>query len=266
MSTADSILIVDDEVGFCQSTAELFRRDGYACDCASDADEALEKLKTNQYDVLISDIKMPGNPDLRLLRQMQQLSPATPVILVTGYPSVDSAISAISLSVVAYLKKPVDLAELRAHVQNSVQRSRSHRTVSHVRRLLQRCVHDLEDIEREQQLSKAAGGQAGAAIQTGTIQALIACLSELLNLEAASGSRKTVENVCEVVNCPQGRIYRKALLDAIEVLKETKNRFKSKGLANLRTRLESVLEGSETAYDRAEQPVPPEDRSPRRLK
>jgi CheY-like chemotaxis protein len=46
MLTAGSILIVDDEEGFRRSTAELFRRDGYACDCACDADDALEKLNT----------------------------------------------------------------------------------------------------------------------------------------------------------------------------------------------------------------------------
>lgn len=245
MPTADSILIVDDEDGFRRSTAELFRRDGYDCDCAADAEEALEKLKTNQYDVLISDIKMPGNSDLRLVRQMRQLAPETPVILVTGYPSVDSAISAIKLPVVAYLKKPVDFAELRAHVRTSVQMSRRYRLVSHVRDLLQTCVHDLEDLE-SQPHSPSAAGQAGQAISTGTIQTLVVCLSELLNLQAATGSRKNIEKMCELVNCPQWQIHRKALLDAIAVLKETKNRFKSKALAELRTRLEAVLQGSET--------------------
>ena len=247
MQTADSILIVDDEDSFCRSTAELFRRDGYACDCAADADEALKKLKSNRYDVLISDIKMPGNTDLRLVRQMQEFSPATPVILVTGYPSADSAISAIDLAVVAYLKKPVNHTELQSRVRNSIQRSRSHRTVAHVRHLLERCVHELEDIESQQPLSNADGGPHATLVPTGTVQTLIACLSELLHLEATAGPHKTVETICELLNCPQWQNHRKVILDGIAVLRRTKNRFKSRELADLRLSLESVLKASVTA-------------------
>lgn len=194
--------------------------------------------------MLISVIEMPGNTDLELVGKMQRLAPATPVILVTGRPSVDSAIRAINLSVAAYLTKPVDQAELEAQVRNSIQQSRSNRTVSSVRNLLQKCVHDLEDIEQQRQSSNAGGGQSGEVIPTGTMQTLITCLSELLQLQAAAGSGETNEKICELLNCPPWRIHRQVLFDTVGVLKETKHRFKSKELADLRTRLESVLAAS----------------------
>ena len=249
MAAANSILIVDDEDTFRQSTAELFRRDGYACDCAADADEAVEMLKANQYGVLISDIKMPGNADLKLVRQVQQLAPAMPVILVTGYPSADSAIKAVELPVVAYLKKPVDHAELRSHVLTSIERSQSRRTISYVRQLLQKCVHDVEDIERECPLPGSRSLDT-VEIPTVTVRTLTTCLTELLQLQASAASHKAT-TLCELVDCPAWPAQRGVLQHAVSVLRETRRRFKSKELADLRARLESALEGSAEITDDA---------------
>ena len=84
MAGPGSILIADDEETFLRSTARLLHREGYDCDCALDADRAVEMLRTGRYDLLIADIKMPGNPNLKLVRDVQQLAAGMPVILVTG--------------------------------------------------------------------------------------------------------------------------------------------------------------------------------------
>ena len=106
------ILLADDDDTFLRSTADLLRREGYECDCVSDAVAGIAKLQNNEYDLLIADIKMPGNADLELIRRVPKIAEETSVILVTGYPSQRTAIEAVRLSVVDYLVKPFELEEL----------------------------------------------------------------------------------------------------------------------------------------------------------
>ena len=78
-------------------------------------------------------------------------------------------------------------------------------------------------------------------ISIGTIRTLAACLSELLELYARSDVHGHAQNLCELLDCPQRPVHRQAIVDAIEVLKKTKDTFKSKALAELRTKLENLL-------------------------
>ncbi len=120
MEDQGRVLIVDDEEIFLMSTADLLRREGYAVDSVLDAREAAQKLSENRYDVLISDIRMPWNPDLKLIQEIPEPNTGLPVILVTGYPSAPTAIQAISLSVLAYFVKPLEFYELLATVRKGV--------------------------------------------------------------------------------------------------------------------------------------------------
>ncbi len=120
MTGSGRILIVDDEKAFLQTTAELLRRSGYTCTCAQDANTALLLLEDESYDLLISDIKMPGNQQLELIEQVAELTRGIPVILMTAYPALESAIQAIQLPVVAYLVKPFRFRELLAEVRNAL--------------------------------------------------------------------------------------------------------------------------------------------------
>src|SRR3989475_13249655 len=87
MSDGARILIADDEETFLQSMGALLRREGYACDCVRHAGEAAAALKTEAYDLLITDIYMPGNAELEFLHDLQIRGAIIPVIAVTGYPS-----------------------------------------------------------------------------------------------------------------------------------------------------------------------------------
>jgi len=102
------ILIADDESTFSKATADLLRLRGYECHCVATADEVLASLDRQPWDLLISDIRMPGNAHLELIHRLQTLATTLPVILVTGYPSIDSAVESLSLPVVGYLIKPFD--------------------------------------------------------------------------------------------------------------------------------------------------------------
>ena len=112
MDKQSRILIADDEVTFLEATAELLRNRGFICDCATDSNSAREFLEKEKYDLLISDINMPGNRYLEFIREQSEADEILPVILVTGYPSLESAANASDLNVINYLLKPVDIEDL----------------------------------------------------------------------------------------------------------------------------------------------------------
>ncbi len=248
MVGARSILIADDEETFLRSTARLLIREGYKCDCASDGEEAIEKLRTGWYDLLIADIKMPGNPDLALVQQAQRIAHGIPIILVTGYPSVDSAVSSFRLSVAAYLTKPLDFEELRDQVRLLMDRSQSYRTISRVRQHLQKCVEDLLSVEQQGRTLGNGTPDSAGLVSIVTIRTLASCLSELLRANAAQCPNGNSLDLCRLLDCPQQPLHRVAIRETIGVLKKTKNTFKSKELADLRAKLERVLGNSEPAF------------------
>jgi len=139
------ILIADDEESFLYSTADILRREGYECSCASDARAAMEMLKEESYDLLIADIKMQGNSDLEFIKNLPQIAEGLPVILVTGYPSLNSAIESIQLPVVAYLVKPFELNDLLVRVKDAVTDKGLFRT-RQMERALKRIANDLEEV------------------------------------------------------------------------------------------------------------------------
>ena len=104
------ILIADDEESFLLSTGELLRLEGFEVHTAHDGREAAAMLNGQTFDLLITDIRMPGNQDLDLVRYAQAQNDILPVIMVTSYPSMPTAMQAMQLSVIAYLIKPMDFA------------------------------------------------------------------------------------------------------------------------------------------------------------
>ena len=117
MTVPARLLLADDEETFRNSVAVLLRREGYVCDVASNVDEAIERLNANPYDLLITDLRMPGNMDLELLKAASAGNGSLPVIVVTAFPSVPTAIEAVRCAVVDYLVKPFDFGELLARLR-----------------------------------------------------------------------------------------------------------------------------------------------------
>ena len=148
------ILLVDDTELFLHSTADLLRKEGYDCVCASTASEAIAKLRTGTYDLLIADIKMPGNSHLELLHELQSLVPSMPVILVTAYPTVATAVGALRLSVFDYLIKPFEFAELRERVASVLTKGRVLRSAEDVRHFM---THWSDALGRFQEVMSESG-------------------------------------------------------------------------------------------------------------
>jgi len=140
------ILIADDEESFLYSTGDILRREGYECNCALDAKSAVEMLRKKQYDLLIADIKMQGNSDLQLIKKLPEIVGRMPVILVTGYPSLSSAVQSINLPVVGYLIKPFEFTELLAGVQGAIVGKGVHLREKHLRGVINAIANHLEDV------------------------------------------------------------------------------------------------------------------------
>jgi ActR/RegA family two-component response regulator len=251
MAESHSILIADDEEAFLRSAARLLSRDGYDCDCATHVDNAIEKLQTRCYELLIADINMPGNSELALIHEARRIAPGMPVILITGYPSLDSAINAIRLPVASYLTKPLDFDRLRDDVRQLAARSHNHRVISEVCGHLQKCVDDLREVDRGNPNRNDSSQNPPSLVSIVTIRLLASCLSELLRVAAATSLNEVPHCLCDLLDCPQKPFHRDALLEVVKVLKKTKNTFKSKDLAQLRVKIETILDSSRPVFRQA---------------
>jgi excisionase family DNA binding protein len=108
------ILVADDERAVRELLAQALTTAGYLVDVAEDGSAALERLLEKSYDLLITDLKMPGLDGLSVIREARHIAPAIPVIVITGYSSEANAIEAINLGVAGYLTKPLRLPRILA--------------------------------------------------------------------------------------------------------------------------------------------------------
>jgi excisionase family DNA binding protein len=100
------ILVVDDEAGIRELLSKTLALAEYEVDLAPGGQEALERLRGFHYDLLITDLKMPGVDGLTLIREARRFLPQLPIIIITGFSTEASAIEAINLGVNGYLTKP----------------------------------------------------------------------------------------------------------------------------------------------------------------
>ena len=129
------ILIADDEPLYLRTTGELLRRAGYECECVPDANSALEKLRRESFDLILSDLNMPGNLKLELLQQGRGQWPHIPLIVITGVPSLPTAIESVRLGIADYLLKPVKYEHLLASVRRVLAQPTENKTKTVATRL-----------------------------------------------------------------------------------------------------------------------------------
>ena len=121
MSGKAKILIVDDEVHVCNSIAEALKAVGHVVETALSGEEALKKLEVHKYDLIITDLMMPGISGMELLQALKKSDPKVRVIMITGYPSTKSTVAAIKSGAVDYLPKPFAPSELRRIVAKIIE-------------------------------------------------------------------------------------------------------------------------------------------------
>jgi two-component system nitrogen regulation response regulator GlnG len=133
------ILVVDDEEAIRSGLAEILREEGYEVEERPDAQAALAGLRDELFDLVCTDVRMPGMDGLELLQRIKTESPETEVIVITGFASLQSAVDAVKRGAEDYLAKPFDLDEVRLTVRRALEKkqlrdrqSRLERRVAHL--------------------------------------------------------------------------------------------------------------------------------------
>jgi DNA-binding NtrC family response regulator len=120
LNLLNRILVVDDEKGICKNIERILSKNNCEVVCALNAVEALERMKTESFDLMITDIVMPGMNGLELLELVKNEWPITRVMVMTAYASTDTALRAIRLGALDYVSKPFTPDELRTVVHNVI--------------------------------------------------------------------------------------------------------------------------------------------------
>lgn len=121
-----SVLVVDDEAAIRYSVSKTLQRVGYSVREAASGDDALEVMKTQPFDVILTDIRMPPGLDgVELVRRIKDHDPDTVVILMTAYPSLGTAVEALRLGAHDYLIKPSSSQDIRHSVAQGIERARA---------------------------------------------------------------------------------------------------------------------------------------------
>jgi ActR/RegA family two-component response regulator len=246
MISSGRVLIADDEETFLLSTADLLRGAGFDVEAVSSGEAALERLASTEFDLLISDIRMAGNAELQLVEQLQRMPSAPPVILVTGYPSLRTAVPAVHLSVAAYLIKPVAIDEIMAHASKAVEQHRMARSLARMRDRALEWQKDAATLAKAGHAELRGSASSGVASFTSlTVANILGSLNDLFQIMSAQqGTSGEVTHACRTFNCPRHALLQAAVRDAIDTLEITKHSFKSKQLGDLRVRLDNALGGS----------------------
>jgi DNA-binding NtrC family response regulator len=107
-----NVLVVDDEKTVCNSCKKILTREGYNVEVAQSGEEALSKVKGNDFDVLVTDWKMPQLDGMEVAKRIKKENPNIAVVMITGYPSVETSIQALRSGVSDYVPKPFTPTEL----------------------------------------------------------------------------------------------------------------------------------------------------------
>ncbi|QDT54253.1 Transcriptional regulatory protein ZraR [Caulifigura coniformis] len=122
------ILVADDEPLFLRTTVSLLEKAGFECRGAPHGHAALEMLQREKFDLILSDLDMPGNSQLEVLHRSRETWPDIPLVVITGAPSLPSAIESLRLGIADYLLKPVKYDDLLQVVRKALTNSAANQT------------------------------------------------------------------------------------------------------------------------------------------
>ncbi|MDH5763299.1 MAG: response regulator transcription factor [Nitrospinota bacterium] len=127
--TGNSILLIDDEEVLLETVSDDLTEGGYRVTTAASGEEGLKSFKTFQQDLVIIDLKMEGKNGLEVSREIKKMNPETPIMILTGYGSMQTAIEALRLNLEDYVLKPVNRDDLLEKIQTCLNKNNnSHST------------------------------------------------------------------------------------------------------------------------------------------
>jgi ActR/RegA family two-component response regulator len=116
-----NILVIDDEVAVNNNIRKILAKKGYHVDQAITKDEALDKIQSRPYKLVLLDLKIPGVRGLELLKAVHDRNPETKVIIITGYASIETAVESARMGAIDYLPKPFTPNEIRNVTENALK-------------------------------------------------------------------------------------------------------------------------------------------------
>src|SRR4030065_221532 len=120
----NKILIVDDEVSMREFLEIMLSKEGHKVSSAGSGKEALNMLNDTIYDLIVSDVQMPGMNGIELLRNVKEVCPDTTVIMITAYASTESGVEAMKAGAYGYIKKPFKVDEIKLIIKNALEKKR----------------------------------------------------------------------------------------------------------------------------------------------
>ena len=133
-TSGGTVLIVDDERTLARAVKAFFAEAGYEAEVADDGERALALVQTLRPDVVFTDVRLPGMSGIDLLRRIREFDPAIPVIIMTAYGTIEGAVEAVKLGAFDYMKKPVDLEELKLLADRARENAMLRQELSYYRR------------------------------------------------------------------------------------------------------------------------------------
>ena len=121
MSDKKRIMLIDNEEGLCRMMEAVLRDNGFAVKAHTRSFEAVEEFAAGQWDLVVTDIKMPGMDGLEVLQRVKAKEPSIPVIMITAYATVEMSIQALRKGAYDMLTKPFEPEELLYRVKNALQ-------------------------------------------------------------------------------------------------------------------------------------------------
>lgn len=145
-----SVLVIDDEAIIHESCHRIFEDEGYRVKAAFSLEEGLKILERGPFEVVVTDLKMPGGSGMDAIRFILERWEDTAVIMITGYSTVESAVEAMKLGALDYLPKPFTPAELVSAVEEALQRRRLGMEEREIQKTFQEALqgmHETRDLE-----------------------------------------------------------------------------------------------------------------------
>jgi len=130
------VLVLDDDGAHAEAAAESLSRSGYDCSVARSGTEGLQALEKDNFDVVLTDLVMRDISGIEIVRKVKTASPETEIIVMTGYPSYETALEAMDAGAYDYLNKPIDLNILRAKIRKALEKQKLFRSNVELKRKL----------------------------------------------------------------------------------------------------------------------------------